>query len=148
MAGQKDIHNTMLQTTLFIDPIISTNTISLSKIIDTVKFSGNEFLIIATAITDGTYVISVQEGDEVDDEATPTVITDGATVETEDLLVTLSNLTFTVAETASTSRVGYIGSKRWLRLEIESTDVSTGGIFSTVSIQGNPKRAETEDNFS
>jgi len=148
MAGIKDIHNTMFQETIMVNENIISDTVTLSTIIDTVKFYGHEFLITGNEILDGEYVISIQEGNEVDDEATPTVITDGATADSEDILATLSNLTLTVAETGLTTRLGYIGVKRWLRVEITSTLTSSGGTFNVLSVQENPRKAETEDSVS
>lgn len=148
MAGLKDIHNTMLQTTLLAQGSITGDGDTLSAIIDTVKFSGHEFLVIGSSINDGEHVITIQEGDEVDDEATPTTIDDGTETATEDILATLANLTMTVADTGLTTRVGYIGSKRWLRVVLTSTSVSSGAVFNIIAVQENPKKAETEDSVS
>lgn len=148
MAGIKDIHNTMFQETIMVNENIISDTVTLSAIIDTVKFYGHEFLITGSEILDGEYVISIQEGNEVDDEATPTVITDGATADSEDILATLSNLTLTVAETGLTARLGYIGVKRWLRVELTSTATTSGGTFNILSVQENPRKAETEDSVN
>lgn len=148
MAGQKDIHNTMFQATLAAQEVINSDTVTLSAIIDTVKFSGHEFLVIGSSINDGEYVISIQEGDEVDDEANPTSIDDGATAASEDILATLANLTLTVAETGLTTRLGYIGTKRWLRVEITSTNTSAGAVLNILSVQENAKRAATEDSVN
>lgn len=65
----KDLHNTMLQTTLLSQKVINSNKTTTSVVIDTQKYMGQEFLVQASKVLDGNYVLSVNESDSVGDSA-------------------------------------------------------------------------------
>jgi len=141
----KDLHNNIEQKVLLAQTEITSNTDTLSAIIDTTAYMGHEFIVIASEISDGVYDIAINEGDVVDDVAAPTTITDAAEAASDDLLVTAANLQLVVADSGKSVRVGYIGTKRWLQVKLTSTAVTGGAFFNVLSVQGIAKFARTPD---
>lgn len=141
----RDFHNNLEQTTLLANSTISTDTNTDSAILDTVNYSGTEFILTGNAITDGNYAIQIREGEAVDDPANPTTITNASTVEADDILATPANLALTSTDTGKSVRFGYIGNYRYLQVRIVSTNTTSGGTFNVIAVQGRPKKAATPD---
>lgn len=139
------MHNNIVQTTVLAHSNITTNTSTLSTIIDTSKFMGTEFIVTGSDITDGSYALAINEGNTVNSVTAPTSITDLAVTDSADLLATTANLTMVAADDGKSVRIGYIGNKRWVQLKITSTSTTTGAFFNCVVLQGIPKNAPTVD---
>lgn len=113
---------------------IATNTTVNGAIIDTRGFEGLAFLIQSATITDGTFTPSLTEGDQAN-------LSDGAAVQAADMIGTVAAATFIATDDNVTKKLGYKGSKRYVRLNLTSTGVTTGGAMSGTAVLGFPRHA-------
>ena len=129
----RDLHNN-INGARGISPaaIISANGTTTGQTIDTVGFGSLEFLFLAGAITDGTFTVTIYEGDASD-------MSDEAAVADSDLLGT--EPVFASTDDNLVKRVGYKGSKRYVRAKVVQTGATTGGFLSCLVVQGHPKTA-------
>jgi hypothetical protein len=106
---------------------ISTDTTTSSAIIDTKGFESIVFQIMSGVITDGAYTTVLQEGDD-------SGLSDAAAVPAADRLGDLP--TFAASDDGVSKKVGSVGKKRYIRLQIVSTGTTSGGLFSIGGVQG------------
>ena len=102
--------------------------------IDLKSFNGAMVLLEVGAVTDGVYAFELQESDT-------TTSGDFAAVADKDLIGTEKTGIATGAGNggASVYKLGYKGSKRYIRYKItETTPGTTGGVMSVVVIKGRP----------
>ncbi len=95
---------------------ITANGTTVGAIHDTQGFCAKSFIIEAGVITDGDYVVRVVEGED-------SGLSDGVDAADDRLLGVTS---YDSAQSGKTLRVGYVGHKRFVRLEIDATNVATG----------------------
>lgn len=113
-----DLHHNIDVRTVLAPQTINSNTTTAGAIIDTKGFYALEFLLAIGTRTDGTFTPYLQESDNSDMSSPNDVIDD-------DLLGTEAGAAITT--TTGRSRIGYrIGNKRYVRLSIVSTGVTTG----------------------
>lgn len=124
-----DLHNNVKAVQALNHQTINTNTTTAGVIIDTQGFESIEWVIQSAAITDGTYVAKIEDGDD-------SGLSDAADVATELVLGTLPS--FGAADDNVVKRVGCIAKKRYVRLSLVSTGVTTGGALGAVAVQGHP----------
>lgn len=106
---------------------ITSNATTNGIAIDTIGFEALTFLFEVGARTDGTFNIDIKESD---DNATFTSVAD-------DFLVgTKVSAAISTANTIKT--IGYVGKKRYARLDVVSTSVSSGATVSATAILGQP----------
>lgn len=129
-----DLHNSVLQKVALNTSAISTNTTTAGAIIDTAGFESIEFIIQSATLTDGAYAIKLEDGDD-------SGLSDAADVSSDLVLGGLPS--FADTDDNTVKRVGSISKKRYQRLSIVSTSVTTGGTLSAVAILGNPRVAPT-----
>jgi len=129
----RDLHNNA-KASRGISPaaIISANGTTTSQTVDVSEFGSLEFVFQSGTITDGTFTITVYEGDASD-------MSDEAAVADADLLG--SEPVFASTDDNTVKRVGYIGSKRYVRAKVVQAGATTGGFISCLVIQGHPKTA-------
>jgi hypothetical protein len=133
----RDLHNN-------IEPSVALNTTAISSdtttngtnIVDTAGFESVEFLIQSGTLTDGTYTPSITEGDASD-------LSGGNAVAASDLIGTIAGATFAATDDNKVKRLGYKGSKRYVRLNITSASTSTGGTIGAIAVLGHPHDAPT-----
>lgn len=112
---------------------ITTNTTTDGNVIDTLGFESLEYMIQSGTITDGTYVLLLEEDDVVG-------FTSSSVVPVDETLGVLTG--FTDADDDTPLRVGSIGKKRFQRLAIVSAGTSSGGTnFTAHAVLGHPKSA-------
>ncbi len=130
---ERDLHSN-IDDRMALDPAaISTNTTTVGNIIDSLDFESLEFIVAMGTITDGAYALLLEEGDDA-------ALADAAAVPADETLGALTG--FVAADDDSTKRVGSIGKKRYQRLSIVSTGVTTGvNMASAIAVLGNPKTA-------
>jgi hypothetical protein len=129
---RKDLYNN-IEPLLTIYPQAITAAADGDAIIDMSGSFGATIIVQAGTITDGTlYTFELEEGDN-------SALSDGAAVAAADLLGLEPD--FAAAEDNTVQRFGYIGNKRYIRLNISAVTggPSTGGVFSAVIILW-PKR--------
>jgi hypothetical protein len=135
MGCSKDLHNE-LKFTKSTDPaaIYNSNGVLTGATIDTQGFESLEFVIISGVITDGTLTPSLEEGDASN-------MSDAAAVAAGDLIGTIAGATFAITDDSTTKKIGYRGSKRYVRLKITQAGATTGGFFLAIAVQGNARNA-------
>jgi hypothetical protein len=138
---QFDIHNDMYVRMALNSGAIASSTTTNGNIIDTQGFNALEFILRASAYTDGTFTPSFTHGDDA-------ALGDGTTVDAADLITTDGAGTSSAAVTAANApkRIGYRGDKRYVRLNIVSTSVSSGGTLSAEALLARPSVAPTDNN--
>lgn len=131
----RDLHNN-IKVSSAIPPavIIAGNATKTGAIIDTLGFDSLEFAIHSGALTDAVYTPTVYEGDAAD-------MSDETAVADADLLNTEALCTFILTDDNVVKRIGYTGSKRYVRLKVVQSGATTGGYMSAVAIQGHAKSA-------
>ena len=125
-----DLHSNIKDETALNTAAISTNTTTVGAIIDTLGYESLEFIAQSGTITDGAYALLLEQGDD-------SGLSDVAAVPADEVLGALTG--FVATDDNETVRVGSIGKKRYQRLSLVSTGVTTGGTFSAVAVLGNPK---------
>jgi hypothetical protein len=106
---------------------ISSNTATNGASVDLAQSPGGDWRsvlwsVVGGTITDGTYTLSVQESS---DNASWSAITDSNAVQ---------GPSGTITATGGLAEIAYSGSKRYCRLVVTSTGVTTGGAISARAI--------------
>lgn len=130
----KDLHNNLKGITALSPRTISSNTTTVGSIIDLKGFNSVEFFVSSGTLTDGAYAILLEESDD-------SGLSGSNTVADENLLGTEAAAGFALADDNLVKKVGYKGSKRYVRLSVVSTSVSSGGPMSAVAVLGHPDLA-------
>ena len=112
------------------DAAISTNTTTSGVIIDTLGYRSVMFTLLCHAFTDGTYTPLIQEGDESN-------LSDAAAVEDTYLIGTEADAAIDANDEITT--IGYAGTKRYVRLQVVSTGVTSGASLYGVANLGHPE---------
>lgn len=130
----KDLHNN-------IDPLVAldvaeigSSTTTVGNIIDLQDYQSVEFLIVSGTLVDGTYVVLLEDGDD-------SALGDAAAVADKFLLGTEADAGFALTEDDTVKKLGYVGSKRYVRLSIISTVVTSGGDFGALAVLGAARHA-------
>lgn len=133
MASQ-DLHTDILQVVARNLQVISLNTTNQGNIIDTQFFEALEFIVFSGTITEGTFTIQLQEGDDP-------ALADAVTVPAA---FVLGSITFNNTLSNSVRRIGYVGKKRYVRLNIISSGMTGGtALLGAIAIKGYPRHAPT-----
>lgn len=111
---------------------ISSNTSIAGVSIDTKGFESVTFAIQSGTLTDGTYTPEVSESD---DNSTFTAVADDFLIGTE------ANAVLVATDDNKVKTIGYAGKKRYVKLTITSTGVTSGGTLGASVILGHPKSA-------
>lgn len=130
----RDLHNNIKAEVAFNTASITTNTTTVGRIIDMQGFSSAEFLIQAGNLIDGTYTPLIEEGDASN-------LSDASAVADSNLLGTEAAAVFIATNDHIVNKIGYIGNKRYIRLSIVSTGITTGGTVSSVMVKSNASNA-------
>ena len=123
-----DLHHTSKAEIGLANQAITGNSVVTGAIIDTASFTALEFLLQAGTITDGAYAVKLVHGDD-------SGLSDVADVSAEE---TLGSADFALTDDDSAKRIGYIGKKRYVRVVITATGVTTGvDAFSVMVLLAN-----------
>ena len=121
----KDI-KTRVAVASVLEAAISSDTTTAGAIIDTADFDlGIMFDLVASAYTDGSYTLLIEEGDD-------SGLSDAAVVPAEYLIGALPVVAAATGSGAVVPTVGLISNKRYVRTSVVSTSTSTG---SSVSVR-------------
>ena len=130
---ERDLHSNVDDRMALNPTLIASNTTTVGNIIDSLGFESLAFIVAMGTITDGAYALLLEEGDD-------SGLSDAAVVSADETLGELTG--FVAADDQSTKRVGSIGKKRYQRLSIVSTGVTSGvADVSAVAVLGHPKTA-------
>ena len=131
-----DLHNN-IKVSRAISPVsVADTTAQVSQILDTANFAANE-LVIATgsiADADATFTILIEEGDN-------SALSDASAVADADLLGTEALAAFQFDDDNETRKIGYIGSKRYLRATITPVANASAALLSAVWVQAGARVA-------
>lgn len=126
----REIHNSLAPEVAFNTQAITTDTTTAGNTIDLQGKGAYEFYILSGTLTDGTYTPALFEDDN-SDMSTESAVADA------DLTNLESTAVFASTDDNEVKRIGYIGSKRYIRLKIVSASTSSGGTIGAVGIAGN-----------
>lgn len=115
------------------------NTAIVSSIIDVAGYAALTFafLIGTNTDTNATFAVTMDHGDAAN-------LSDATAVDAADIVGTLALAGFTFADDNETRKVGYIGTKRYVRLTVTPSGNDSGNIFlSALAILGLPELAPT-----
>jgi hypothetical protein len=136
----REIHN-QLHFVPLIAPIAARtdNTAIVSAIIDTANFNALELVLITGTNTDAdaTFAVLVEDGDN-------SALSDNAAVDDAYLVGTEAVAGFTFADDVECRKIGYKGSKRYVRMTVTPSGNAAGNIFiAGVAVLGKPHSAPT-----
>lgn len=135
----RDLHND-LKWSMAEPPVAAqtnSDTAIVSTILDTSQFFVNEYLYLCGTQTDAgfTTTILVEEGDD-------SGLSDAAAVADANLLGTESGAAFTQASDNKAGKIGYRGSKRYIRVTVTPSGNAAGDIFFAAGwLQACPRTA-------
>lgn len=130
---------------------ISSDTTTNGEIIDLQDFGSCMLAFITGTVTDGDYTLLLHEGDESN-------LSDASAVADADLyaLDASGNVVASGQELAGSttdntdddqvSRLGYLGTKRYIRLSIVSTNTSSGAVLGAVAVKSDPRSMPVAEN--
>jgi hypothetical protein len=122
-----------------ISPVsVADTTAQVSQIISMAGYQSLTFLILAGAIADAdaTFTVLVEEGDS------PT-LTDAAAVADVDLLGTEALAAFIFSDDNAIRKIGYIGSKAYVRMTITPVANASAALLAVVAVLGHPQHVPT-----
>jgi hypothetical protein len=138
-SGQKDLHDNIKASTALEAQVIDSDTTTEGEVIDTQGFESLEFLMSAGELADGVFTAVLMESDEVDESDE---LVDPTSVDAGDRLGDLPVLQNDDGDDSGlTKKVGYIGGKRYVRLDVASTGTTDGGIINAIAAQGSARNA-------
>src|SRR5262249_17956038 len=119
---------------------VSDNTAQVGQIIDRQGYGSLTFAIAlgSLADADATFAALVEHGDN-------SGLSDATTVAAGDLLGTAALAGFTFADDNATRKMGYKGSKRYVRLTITPSNNASAALFAAVALLGQPQAAPTSN---
>ena len=132
----KDLHNN-IKVSRAISPVSEAGTTPLvSQILDTANFNANELLIATGSIADAdaTFTVLIEEGDVSN-------LSDAAAVADADLLGTEAQAGFQFDDDNETRKIGYIGTKRYIRATITPVANASAALLSAVWVQAGARVA-------
>lgn len=132
---QRDLHNNIKVSPGLNPQAISSSTTTVGATIDSAGYASLEFLIQSATLTDGTYTPAIYGGDASD-------MSDEVALTAAELLGTIAGATFAATDDNKTKKLG-VGAcnKRYYRLKLVSTSVTSGGTLAAQAVQGHPRHA-------
>jgi len=133
-----DLHNNINPIRAISPVSVADNTAQVGQIIDRRGYGALEFIIATGSIgdADATFTVLVEDGDAAN-------LSDAAAVADEQLLGTEVLAGFQFDSDDKTRKIGYIGSKRYVRLTITPAGNASAALLSAVAVLGCPELAPT-----
>ncbi|WP_457659584.1 hypothetical protein [Sinorhizobium medicae] len=136
----REIHNDIHPVPLIAPVAARTdNTAIVSAIIDTLGFQACELVLVTGTNTDtnATFAVLVEDGDASN-------LSDATAVADDYLIGTEALAAFTFADDVECRKIGYKGSKRYVRMTVTPSGNDAGNIFlSGVALLGKPSSTPT-----
>lgn len=128
----QNLHN-IHAVTAIAPAAVSDNTAAVSAIIDLFGYSQCEFLINLGAIddADATFAVTLEHGDD-------SGLSDAAAVTSANLQGTLAEAGFKFDSDNGVRRLGYLKSKRYVRLTVTPTNNASAATFGVTALLGDP----------
>jgi hypothetical protein len=130
----RDMHNEIHPIRAISPVSVADNTAQVSQIIDRQGYNELEFVILTGSLADAdaTFTVLIEDGDN-------SALSDAAAVADSQLLGTEALASFTFAEDDKTRKIGYRGSKRYIRLTITPAANASAALLAAVAILGDPE---------
>ncbi len=137
---RRDLHNN-IHVKRGLSPVAAgtDNTAYVSEIIDTAGYGSVEFLLAIGANTDAnaTFTVLVEDGNN-------SALSDNAAVADEYLLGTEASASFAYNDDNEVRKIGYIGTKRYVRVTVTPAGNDSGNIYMAgVWVLGHPVNMPT-----
>lgn len=132
----RDLHNNV-DVRRAISPVsVADNTAQVSQIIDMQGFSSCEFIIATGSIADAdaTFTVLIEDGDD-------SGLSDAAAVTDTNLLGTEAAAGFQFDDDDTTKKIGYRGTKRYVRMTITPASNASAALLAAVAVLGHPANA-------
>ncbi len=125
----KDLHNKIDVRRALSPASVADNTAQVSEIIDRAGFESLEFVIATGSLGDAgaEFTVLVEDGDASN-------LSDNAAVADAELLGTEALASFIQSDDDKVFKIGYVGSKRYVRLTITPTNNATASLIAAVAI--------------
>lgn len=136
----KDLHNRIHPVPLIAPVAARTdNTAIVSAIIDRLNYESLELVLVTGTNTDAnaTFAVLVEDGNDPS-------LSDNAAVADEELLGTEAQAGFTFTDDVECRKIGYVGSKRYVRMTVTPSGNDSGNIFiAGIALLGNSNSSPT-----
>jgi hypothetical protein len=134
----KDLFNNITVARAIAPVSVADNTAQVGAIIDRQGFNSLTFAIAlgSLADADATFNVTMDHGDNA-------ALSDAAAVPAADLLGTAALANFTFADDNLTRKIGYRGTRRYVRLTITPVNNAAAALFGAVAILSHPHAAPT-----
>jgi len=126
--ASKDLKNDIFQCVALDFQTINSDTTTVGNIIDTQGYEGLTFIFLSGTLTDGAYLPLIEDGDN-------DALGDAAVVTDTFLLGTEAEAAFALADDNETTRIGYVGKKRYVRVSLVSSATSSGGGLGCIAVK-------------
>jgi len=133
----KELYSSYKVSNAFDTQAITSDTTTAGDIIDTAEYGSILFVTQSGTLTDGTYTVLIEDGDESN-------LSDATAVADADLTNTEASASFAATDDNTVNKIGYVGSKRYVRLSLVSASTSSGGTLGAIAIQGSPITAPVQ----
>lgn len=130
----KDIHS-LIKLATSLAPAARTASANGADV-DRQGFESVELLLLTGVVTDGTHTITLEESD-VGGGSGYTAVAAGDYIGGTTSLV----LTTAAGDDNTVGRLGYAGTKRYVRAVVVASGTTTGGIYGAAILLGNPRHA-------
>ena len=137
MASQ-DLMNSIHPVRAISPAAVSDDTPFVSEVVDTAGYEGVAFVIATGALADAdaTFTVLLEHGDADD-------LSDAEAVPDTHLLGTEALAGFAFGDDDETRKIGYLGSRRYLRLTVTPANNTGAANVAAVAILGHPHNAPT-----
>ena len=126
----RDLKNTLTFEKAVVPLAQTDNTAIVSSVIDMQGYSGLTFVILSGSLADAdaTFTVLVEDDSDV-------AMGTAAAVSDDELIGTEAAASYTFSEDSTLKTIGYIGSKRYVRLTITPANNTGSAIFSVVAVK-------------
>lgn len=135
--ANKDLHHSVKAVCALAPQSITSDTTTVGEIIDTQGFDGVEFVIVAGALADSVLLPLVTEC--ATSGGSYTAVADA------DLHGTEAGAQLDETLDKNTSKVGYSGTKRFVKLSLVSTSTTGANLVGAVALLGAARHAQAAD---
>lgn len=135
--ASKDLHNSIKAVVALQPQSITTNTTTVGEVVDTLGHESVEFIVAAGSLADAALVPAVTECDT--SGGTYTAVADA------DLLGTEAGAALAATDDATAAKIGYLGSKRFVKLSLVSTGASGANLVGAVAVLGHARTSASNE---
>jgi hypothetical protein len=133
-----DSHNTTKFSRAISPVSVGDNTAQVSQILDTAGFAKNEIAIATGSLADAdaTFAVTMDEGNVSN-------LSDASAVAAADLVGSYASASFVFSDDDKTFKLGYKGSKRYIRVTITPTNNASAALMSAMWMQSGARKQPT-----